>query len=500
MRPEADRLLGLHGVELSPDREDSPQHRKTCEALAKAHITFYRLQDRHDEGDFSACDDAIRSLETALLSPKKTTTPEEPSAESGIMLVEAFEEMYREKSLDGSWKPKVAAMERQKFALFQAVIDPDGILPVQAVRAKHLTRYKAVLHLMPAGKGKKKEYRDLAIPDLLHIVEAGNIPAELRMETNTIRTYCQSAAAFINWAARHEYHDRPGITQLLQVKADRQAHEFRDPYSDGEISKLFAPEFFLTGGGRGKADSGGKPSRFWVPLLGLFTGARIEELAQLHTDDIVLVNHQEDARRVFTPGQPVMDAAAVREAEEAGETLCLFINTGKPYQRLKNVSSRRYVPLSPVPEHDLGFLNYAASVFQNAEQARVDKRTVPGDGRLFPELTRIKEADNFAHSLSKWFSPYRAKAGVVPQEGGGKKDFHSFRHTVARWCDQNEVPEKIAARYLGHSHDTMTYGRYSPEATAHRLYQHIAAGFGEYLRSLLDIEGLKAGRWSGGKP
>lgn len=29
-----------------------------------------------------------------------------------------------------------------------------------------------------------------------------------------------------------------------------------------------------------------KPERFWIPLLGLYTGARLNELCQLHLEDV----------------------------------------------------------------------------------------------------------------------------------------------------------------------------------------------------------------------
>ncbi len=524
-----DKILASEGINTDRDTEThaallpvpavaSISYMLACQAVLKSQVTYHTVLAQNATGDHAAYDTTVARLEerreqrrekrrvkvqaqppaaTAATPPAGTALEAEDS--QAVKLVEAIEEMCREKSLDGSWKPKVAVGERHKLELFQAVIDQDGSLSVNAIGPKHLSRFKSMLHLMPASKGKKEAYRDMSLPELLRTVEAGGIPDTLRMKTNTIKTYCQTASSFIKWAARHEYHDKPAITDLLQVKAEKQAHEYRDPYSSHEIAKLFTPGLYLTGGGRGqdKPDSGGKPSRFWVPLLGLFTGARLEELAQLHTDDIVLVNRHGDARSIFAAGKPIMDAAALTTAEEDGETLCLHINKGKPYQRLKTASSRRYLPLSPVLAHDLGFLSYAASVFQNAERVLAQGGKAPGDGRLFPELTRKKETDNFAHTLSKWFNAYRERAGVVPQAGRGKKDFHSFRHTVARWCEENEVPEKSAARFLGHSHDTMTFGRYGTETAAHKLYERISKGYGEYLRSLLDIEGLKAGHWAG---
>lgn len=105
---------------------------------------------------------------------------------------------------------------------------------------------------------------------------------EIRViENNTIKTYCQSVTTFINWAARREYHNNPNIAGLLQVKAEKQPHEFRDPYTDGDILKLFAPEHLTRNIVAKKStkdkmepDSGGKPSRFWIPLLGLFFSPR----------------------------------------------------------------------------------------------------------------------------------------------------------------------------------------------------------------------------------
>ena len=240
----------------------------------------------------------------------------------------------------------------------------EEVRAINGLRAKHLSRYKEVLLQMPAGRSKKKEYRDMPLPKLIRLVEDGCVPKDLRMENNTIKTHCQSVTTFINWAARREYHNNPNIAGLLQVKAEKQPHEFRDPYSDEDIRKLFASDHFTrniaarTEKAKNEWDSGGKPSRFWIPLLGFFTGARLEELTQLHTDDIVLVNRQEDARRVFVSGESMPDIASLERSSELGEMLCLLINKGKPYQRLKNTSSRRYVPLSPVLTHELDFIQY----------------------------------------------------------------------------------------------------------------------------------------------
>ncbi|MDL2267987.1 site-specific integrase, partial [Desulfovibrio sp. OttesenSCG-928-G15] len=506
IQPHTDLLLDRCGIQ-STGQDSSPQYDKVCEEMTKAKLTFYRMQDDYAEGNFTAYEEELRRIEansqasppapqpataTTATTHGSTAKVNGNSDESSVPLQEAIEAFFKEKELDGSWRPKVAGMERKKFELFTAVVDPSNTLTVDAIRAKHLVRYKEILHLMPANKGKKKEYRDLPLKDLLALVEAGSVPKEMRMEPNTIRTYCQSLTTFINWAARMEYHTNSAIAKNLQIKAEKQAHEYRDPFTTEDIQKLFSPE---------ELTKQSKPSFFWIPLLGLFTGARLEELAQLHTDDIVFVNQQEDARPVFTAatGEGLGTGQLGQLEPVEGETLCLFINKGKPYQRLKTSGSRRYVPLSPVLAYELGFLDYVASVFTHCSSNGIgaDESTSQsrGEGRLFPELTRKKETDNFAHSVSKWFNTHRKRVGVIAQPGAGKKDFHSFRHTVARWCEQNGVPEKSAARYIGHTHDTMTFGRYGADTAAQMLYQGITDGMGQHFGSILDIDGLKQSPW-----
>lgn len=63
-----------------------------------------------------------------------------------------------------------------------------------------------------------------------------------------------------------------------QLKKHKLKNSYQE-FTDVEIKRLFNPETFLT--------KGIKPHNFWIPLIGLYTGARIEEIAQLKLDDIV---------------------------------------------------------------------------------------------------------------------------------------------------------------------------------------------------------------------
>ena len=138
----------------------------------------------------------------------------------------------------------------------------------------------------------------------------------------------------------------------------------------------------------------------------MFTGARIEELAQLHLDDI----RQDNGVWVFD------------------------INKNAPDKKLKNKSSKRLVPIHPFLVDDLKLVQYAAGL-------KAQRHT-----RLFPELTRTR--DGYSPVVSKWFSRYAQDCGVI----GEKKTFHAFRHTIADAGKQNyDIQDAMVSEMLGHA-------------------------------------------------
>ena len=62
------------------------------------------------------------------------------------------------------------------------------------------------------------------------------------------------------------------------------------------------------------------------------------------------------------------------------------------------------------------------------------------------------------NALGRRFLRLRDKLGY-----NGQYVLHSFRNTLASQMEAGEVPETHAARILGHSISTMTYGLYSED-------------------------------------
>lgn len=163
--------------------------------------------------------------------------------------------------------------------------------------------------------------------------------------------------------------------RLARPKVERKS---RVPFDADDLRRLFASPVFTQGlrpvGGKGEA-------AFWLPYLGLWTGARLEELGQLLVSDV---------------------------RSEHGCTYLSISDEPESGKRLKSSSSRRRVPVHPELV-TLGFLNYVQQQKQASER------------RLFPLLSR-SGGRQLTSSWSQWFSRYL-------REVVGIKDRRAFRRS-----------------------------------------------------------------------
>lgn len=65
----------------------------------------------------------------------------------------------------------------------------------------------------------------------------------------------------------------------LKVKTNKKASDERSAFTESDLKTLFRHPYFQ--GGERK-----HPHYYWLPVLGLYTGARLNELCQLHVCDV----------------------------------------------------------------------------------------------------------------------------------------------------------------------------------------------------------------------
>jgi integrase len=155
----------------------------------------------------------------------------------------------------------------------------------------------------------------------------------------------------------------------------------------------------------------------WVALIALYTGMRLEEIAQLTTADI-------------------------REESANGASVwCIDVHNGGE-NKLKNETSARLIPVHSELVR-LGLLDYVKALRA---------------GPLFPGLTRREsKGGKVGARVGELFRKKLVALGIK-REG---LCFHSFRHTVAGRLDAADVRQSDAARILGHAVAGMSYGDYS---------------------------------------
>ncbi|EJE4733678.1 site-specific integrase [Vibrio parahaemolyticus] len=154
------------------------------------------------------------------------------------------------------------------------------------------------------------------------------------------------------------------------------------------------------------------PYYYWIPLLLRYTGARLNELCQLYSEDIAIVNH----------------------------VPCILIRNNTEDKSTKNSSSNRTVPIH-IELINKGFLNFVVSCRNK---------------RLFEELPCIN--GYYSHNASKWFTRRRAKIELFKGY-----DAHSFRHSFINELKQQRVPRELIEALVGHEHDSLSLDLYGKE-------------------------------------
>jgi len=419
----ADWLLEGRDIELE---KDADVYKLFCRQLLIAQVKLLEVELDRARGDYGADDETLRGY---LAAPAGVV-----ESQSTSVSLEALIEDYKKEKFEISEDIK----ERSKteyIGVFNTLVWVFGEgSPVQSITFERMKQFRDVLLHLPQRFQTTKKYRGKTVDDIMRM----DLPQDKRISPATIEKYLGIVKGLFTFAKRHRHYtgDNPvdgllGSNRKAKVRADKQ----QDPFSIEDLRLLFhSPEYIN--------DTHRQPSQFWVPILGLYTGARIEEICQLQVDDVRLV----DGLWVIS------------------------IVEDSPEKSVKTLSSERMVPLHPFLIDNLKFHLYIESVRSE------------GHTRIFPELKRVQE--KWGHYVSKWFnSKYKKDCGIVAPLR--KKTFHSFRHTVATMLSEAEVQEKAISELLGHSQSGQTAGRYIKPYKPESLYQRAVLK--------LDYEGLGLG-------
>lgn len=366
------------------------------------------------------------------------SVPEQNHSKSSqrITIQDLIDDFTIDKESGKAWTPKSAGEIASILACMKDILHALGVQSPSDLSSDIVIAFKKVLTALPKNPIERKIYlKDLegSSGDQIKNRTREALENGACISTTTVNKYLIRVSALMDFATNHSYIDRNFFNKLT-IKQKKRKSDARKAYTPAQIQviiKTILEKSNLKGANL-------KPFHRWLPLLGIFTGARLNELCQIYLGDI--------SEREGIP--------------------CISITDKRPDQRLKNLSSERVIPIHP-ELINLGFLNFVHELRGKKES------------RLFPEL--ILGRDGYSKNASRWFASFRKE---VLSTGDGLV-FHSFRHTAATQMKRKGVGEGYAAAILGHSHDSMTYGHYGKGYTAQQLLGALEDGLVDLYSAIL---------------
>jgi integrase len=318
-----------------------------------------------------------------------------------ISIDEAFDDFINQNKK--TWE-KDSTMEnsyrKSYYPILKAVT---GEIQTGNITKQHIVNFKKIVLNLPANKTKLSKYKN---KPLTYFITASSDEND-QLSPATKQKYITAIAGFLEWLKINDYSSIDLDAPLKKLKITKiEASEQRDLFKAEDLNKLFNSKEYIQGTHK-------KASHFWVPLIGLYTGARLNEICQLEIKDIY---------QYKDTGIWVFDINKNKESD--------------PNKSLKNDGSIRIIPVHK-KLIELGFIDFF--------------KTQKNNKRLFSDLPYVNSNNKYGDNLQRWFNrTYKNRCGVTTP----KTSFHSFRHTVITSLENDKRCIGIVTDYaFGHKPD-----------------------------------------------
>lgn len=403
---KADELLVGHLP--SGRKADGDTRTMMREAVTRAYIENLRLLASSLSGDYEGT--AIKDPIFAGMKPTGVIDPEnQQDGKASPTLAEACQAFVAVHIKADAWVIKTRNDYQRVLDLAQAIIGPAKKLVLMS--AQDVKAMRDGLANLPKNGAKFSRNVGRSLVDLIRDEDAGE-PISGRTQDK----YFAMFRGFLLWAVNEELLPKmPGAA----IKVMRSKHDDdvpRLPYSGDQLKTIFSSPIFTGCKSDARRSTVGslilRDSAFWMPLVALFNGMRMGEIAQLLVADVRTEN----------------------------DVLYFDVNKDED-KKLKTKTSRRRVPVHAALL-EAGFSEYLASL------------RAKGTKRLFPDLNPGANG-YYSHNFSKWWGRYGRAIGFHTP----KAVFHSFRHNFKDALYAADVSATAARQLMGHK-DNSPHGGY----------------------------------------
>jgi len=319
--------------------------------------------------------------------------------------------------VDAFIRDSVGRMEEQSLQDLRTglnlLIHFAGDKPFNRLTKADLIRFKNLLPRVPAHFHSNKSLMNMPFEEAIDLTQK---QGHRLQAVRTVEKKVDAVRQLFRWA----YHsssfidtDYSGIfdQRFINKKNNAQKRSYL-PFTDVQLKNLV--NCYLYKGEVPTTLKKVEPHKFWVPMIALFTGARLEEICQLYIQDVVCIDG-------------VWQFRITRE-DSIGE--------GKKV-RIKTKSSERSVPIHS-QLLSMGFIDYFEEIRDTGGQ------------RLFPELSNKNQKQKYSFSVTKWFGDTLSQQ--IKYDRGSGYCFHSFRKNVIQNLQQlTDIPREVRKAVVGHS-------------------------------------------------
>lgn len=380
--PALKSFLSQQGISLDPV---SPEYLKLAHYLLRAMREIERIEMERASGNFDAevIDDLFKSAGPTI------NVPAPPISSPNFADLTA--KWLSEK--EGTWAPKTLVKQTGNISAWVELIGRDK--SVSAISKADVRDARDKLRRLPANWTKKFPGKS-AVQVLNGLKPIG----DQVITAASVNAYVMTISSFFGWAEREGYvTTNPAMK--LRVDDPVKAKDKRYPFKSMHLSKIFkAPVYtgmksdfkWMDPGDLHKRDH-----RFWIPLIGLFSGMRLSEITSLKTEDV----RSEDGTLVFD----------IRQAKTSAGI------------RLVPVHSQLL---------QIGFEEYVAAC----------------------EASKLIFDGTNDRSFSKLFGRFLDRLEIKDS----KLVFHSFRHSFVDSLRASKIEEPVIQAAVGQSRGNITSG------------------------------------------
>ena len=278
------------------------------------------------------------------------------------------------------------------------------------ISADRLRLYKKRFTQLPPNRKKNPKYKHLSVMQIL------DLNVEIKVSRDTCKAAFSAVSSFLIWLKNQQYLSE-SYKSILKLDGKKKKSDVnRSVFSNDDLEAIFSVEDYRSHGFRSY------PFRYWVPLIGLYSGMRLNEICQLHVNDIQKV-----------------------------ENIWVFNVNDEGVKQLKTSTSRRLIPIHSQLVK-LGILEYVKS--RNNEKMLFGQLKVDRDGKFYRSASRFfNESYKGKKGLLDW-------SGIERKTSLGRKDFHSFRHTFINCAKQSNVNIGVIKELVGHTTSDVTLETY----------------------------------------